>query len=103
MGLKPQFRHDPDANALYIRFIEAPVARTIEVEELIYLDIDEQGATIGIEFADADDVLPFIQRHHGNVEIWEELVQARPQTPAKSRQTTTPHECVRSRSTRPAG
>lgn len=69
MELRPQFRHDADVNALYIRFAEAPVAQTVEVEELVYMDLDADGQPLGIEFVDADDFLPFIQRHHGNVEL----------------------------------
>jgi uncharacterized protein YuzE len=69
MELRPQFRHDADVNALYIRFAEAPVAQTIELEELVYMDLDAQGRPLGVEFVNADDFLPYIRRHHGNVEL----------------------------------
>jgi uncharacterized protein YuzE len=77
MEIKPQIRHDADANALYIRFTEAPIARTIEFEEFVYVDLDASGQPLGIEFVDADDFLPFLKRHHGTILLESESIRSR--------------------------
>jgi uncharacterized protein YuzE len=69
MEHKPQFRLDPDVNALYIRFSAGEVSRTLELEEFVYVDIDAQGEAVGVEFVNADDFMPFLRRHHGHVDI----------------------------------
>lgn len=64
-----QIRLDPDVNALYIRFSAGKVARTLELETFVYVDIDAQGYPVGLEFANADDFVPFLRRHEGSVDI----------------------------------
>ena len=68
-----QFRHDADVNALYIKILDAPVARTIELETCIYVDLDADDQPLGVEFVNADDFLPFLRRHNGNVDLPENL------------------------------
>jgi uncharacterized protein YuzE len=41
-----QFRFDEDANALYIALHEGKVARTIELADMVYVDVDARG-TVG--------------------------------------------------------
>ena len=41
--------YDKEADALYIRLREGDRARTIEIDEAHYVDVDEQGAALGIE------------------------------------------------------
>ena len=64
------FELDPEVNALYVRFARGEVARTVEIEnDAVYLDVDANGGPLGIEFVDADDVVPFLRRHSGNFDI----------------------------------
>lgn len=68
-----RFELDSEVNALYIYFRdEIPaggVARTIEVEEGVNLDVDAEGLVLGMEFIDADDFPGFIARHGGILEV----------------------------------
>ncbi len=67
-----RFELDREVNALYIYFREIPdggVARTVELEEGVNLDIDEEGRTLGLEFVDAGDFHSFLQNHGGKLDI----------------------------------
>lgn len=63
------FELDPDVNALYVRFGTREVARTLEIEESLFIDVDEDGTPLGMEFVNADDFLPFLRRHAGHIDI----------------------------------
>ena len=54
-----QFRFDEDAHALYIAIRAGEVVRTIEVTDMVYIDVDADGAPLGIEFVSADGVCRF--------------------------------------------
>ncbi len=60
-----RMRYDADVDALYLRLREGEVAATIEVEEMVYLDVDNEGRAVGIEFVSGADFLPFLQRQGG--------------------------------------
>jgi len=60
-----QFRLDQEVNALYIEFREGEVAKTIELAETVYMDVDGQGSALGLEFVNAADFLPFLREHVG--------------------------------------
>jgi uncharacterized protein YuzE len=64
-----QIRLDRDVNALYITLQEGKVARTLELAELVYADIDEQGEPLGLEFVNADDFIPFLRERAGDVDL----------------------------------
>ncbi len=64
-----QLRHDPDVNALYIRVAIGEVARTEQFDADVFVDFDETGRPLGVEFLNADDFVPFLRRHSGNVDI----------------------------------
>jgi uncharacterized protein YuzE len=67
-----RFEYDSEVNALYIYFREIKpggVARTIELEEGVNLDVDPGGLVLGIEFVDADDFPRFIERRGGGLDI----------------------------------
>jgi uncharacterized protein YuzE len=69
-----RFELDSEVNALYIylRDGEIPaggVARTIEVEDGINLDIDSEGFVLGMEFIDADDFPRFLERRNGRLDV----------------------------------
>lgn len=52
---------DPEINALYLSLESGEVARTIEVGNSIYVDIDDAGEILGVEFANAYKLLPFLR------------------------------------------
>ena len=45
--------YDPDADALYIRFADLPVADSEEVSDGVVLDFDAEGKIVGFELLDA--------------------------------------------------
>ncbi len=68
-----QIRLDPDVNALYIEVRAGEVAKTLEVSESVFVDVDEEGTPLGMEFVNADDFIPFLREHAGGVEVPAEL------------------------------
>ena len=64
---------DRDVNALYIELREGTVARTLELAELVYADVDEEGAPLGLEFVNADDLIPFLRERVGDIDIPEPI------------------------------
>jgi uncharacterized protein YuzE len=73
-----QFRFDEEANALYIAIRAGEVERTIEVTDLVYIDVDADGAPLGIEFVSADEFVPFLRRLHALEQSheWRDVVPA---------------------------
>jgi uncharacterized protein YuzE len=49
--------YDPDADALYLRFGEAPVVESEEVRPGMVLDFDAAGRIVAIELLDATEHL----------------------------------------------
>jgi len=45
--------YDPDVDALYVRFADAPVVESEEVSEGVVLDYDADGRIVAIELLDA--------------------------------------------------
>ena len=41
--------YDPEADAAYVRFSEAPVARTHEESDVCIVDLDASGKLVGVE------------------------------------------------------
>jgi uncharacterized protein YuzE len=50
-----RIEYDREVDALYIRLQEKYVARTVEIEEGLNLDLDENGKLIGLEVLDATE------------------------------------------------
>ncbi len=50
-----RIEYDREVDALYLRLQEKYVARTIEIEEGLNLDLDEDGKLIGLEVLDATE------------------------------------------------
>jgi uncharacterized protein YuzE len=48
-----KIEYDKDVDALYVRLQEKYVARTVEIEDGLNLDIDNEGKLIGLEILDA--------------------------------------------------
>lgn len=57
--------YDPDAQALSIRIRDGEVAETVELDQLVYVDIDAEGQPLEIEFVVAAYLPRFIERHGG--------------------------------------
>ena len=68
-----QIRLDRDVNALYIELQEGKIARTLELAESVYADVDEQGTPLGLEFVNADDFIPFLRERVGDSAIPESV------------------------------
>jgi uncharacterized protein YuzE len=60
--------YSPDENLLYLQLQLGVVADTIEIGPDIFVDLDGEGAPLGIEFLDAADFLPFTARHDGRLD-----------------------------------
>ena len=73
-----QFRFDEEANALYIAIRAGDVVRTIEVTDMVYIDVDADGAPLGIEFVSADEFVPFLRRLHALEQShgWRDVIPA---------------------------
>jgi len=50
-----KIEYDREVDALYVRIQEKYVARTLEVDEGINIDFDEEGRLIGLEILDATE------------------------------------------------
>lgn len=50
-----KIEYDRDVDALYIRIQEKNVAKTIEINEGLNIDFDDQGKLIGLEVLDATE------------------------------------------------
>lgn len=73
-----QFRFDEDANALYIALHEGDVAGTIEVTDMVFIDVDASGRPLGVEFVNADEFVPFLRQLQARekAESWLEVIPA---------------------------
>jgi uncharacterized protein YuzE len=60
--MRRDFELDPDVSALYVRFRDGTVARTLSIGQDVFLDVNEQGEPLGIELVNADDFRPLL--HH---------------------------------------
>ena len=49
---------DQQADAIYIKFGSGKVAKTLEIEEDLYVDLDRKGKYLGIEILDASRKIP---------------------------------------------
>lgn len=54
-------QYDRDVDALYVRVRVGRVAETVELRDAVSADLDADGEVLGLEFANADDVLPFLR------------------------------------------
>ena len=53
-----KIEYDREVDALYVRLQEKYVARTVEIEEGLNLDLDDRGKLIGLEILDATERYP---------------------------------------------
>jgi len=45
--------YDPEADALYVRFVDAPIVESEQVSDGLVLDFDADGKIVAFEFLDA--------------------------------------------------
>jgi uncharacterized protein YuzE len=60
-----RIRYDPDADAMYFRLRDGTVDETVEIEQMVYVDLDAGGRPLGVEFVVASDFLAFLARRAG--------------------------------------
>ena len=60
-----RIEYSPTARALYLRLRAGRVAETVEVDEVVNVDLDADGAPLGIEFVHVDAFLAFLERRAG--------------------------------------
>lgn len=53
----PTLTYDAEVRAMYVRFSNHPVSRSIELSETVYVDLDEDGEPIGFEILEAQSAL----------------------------------------------
>ncbi|WP_018686357.1 DUF2283 domain-containing protein [Actinokineospora enzanensis] len=79
---------DQEAGAAYLQFSAAAVARSVEFNDSIVVDLDEHGVTVGIEILDLDASVPLdelVVKYHIRSESLAVLLQAmRSSTPART-------------------
>jgi len=64
-----RIEYSPTAGALYLRLQSGTVAKTVEIEEMVYVDVDANGQPLGVEFVDAEGFFPFLERHAGALDV----------------------------------
>lgn len=60
---------DDEAEAAYLRLGPSPVARTVEFNDVIWVDLDEHDVVVGVELLDLGRSVPLDElaaRHHIN-------------------------------------
>jgi uncharacterized protein YuzE len=61
-----RIEYDREARAVYLYVAEGEHARTVEVEPLkIYVDVDAENRTLGVEFLSWDAFQRYIDEHGG--------------------------------------
>lgn len=61
-----QIEYDQEANAVYLSVFEGVHDHTVEVEPMkIYVDVDAEGRTMGIEFLSLESFERYIEAHGG--------------------------------------
>lgn len=72
-----RFKLDTEVNALYIylrgEIPDGGVARTIEIQDGVNLDVDSEGYILGLEFIEASDFPDFLKRRDGSMDIPERI------------------------------
>lgn len=58
-----RFEFDSEADALYIKINDGQVERTIELDEGVYVDLDNEDRPLGLEFIALTAFDEWIKRH----------------------------------------
>ncbi len=60
---------DHETDALYLWLRHGTVARTVELTDGVYLDLDRSGLVLGTEFLSVHDFAEIVGEHDGLLEI----------------------------------
>ncbi len=61
-----RIEYDREARAIYVALADGVHARTVEVQPLkVYVDIDAEGRTLGIEFLSLTSFEQYMEEHGG--------------------------------------
>lgn len=64
--MQMRIEYDREVNAVYVYVNEGDHARTVEIEPMrIYVDVDSEGRTLGVEFLSWDIFQGYIADHGG--------------------------------------
>lgn len=58
-----RMEYSPAGRILYVQLASGDVAESVEIDELVVVDLDASGNPLGVEFVIADDLFPFLERH----------------------------------------
>lgn len=70
-----RIEYSPTAGALYLRLQAGTVAKTVEIEEFVDVDVDASGQPLGVEFVVAEEFDPFLERHAGALDVPGDLAE----------------------------
>lgn len=70
-----RIEYSPTAGALYLRLQAGTVAKTVEIEEFVDVDVDASGQPLGVEFVVAEEFYPFLERHAGALDVPGDLAE----------------------------
>ncbi len=71
-----RFEYDKDAGAMYVYLREIPDGAAVHTEELepgVYLDADEEGRVLGVEFLDMTFFWKHMERNDGRLTVPEHV------------------------------
>lgn len=67
-----RFEFDPGGGAIYVRIRDGEIAETLEMAEPgfgAYLDIDQEGNVLGVEFLSFEEFVELTARSEGKLEV----------------------------------
>jgi uncharacterized protein YuzE len=53
----PTLTYDPDVRAMYVRLSDRAVAKSVELSDTVYVDLDSDGEPVGFEILEAQSSL----------------------------------------------
>lgn len=53
----PTLTYDPEVRAMYVKFTDHPISRSIELSDTVYVDLDQDGEPVGFEILEAQGAL----------------------------------------------
>ena len=73
----PTLFFDSEVKALYVRFSDHAAARSVELSETVYIDVDDQGEPVSFEILEANGaLLDLLQSVSGDAPLAELLAKA---------------------------
>ena len=66
----PTLSFDSEVRALYLRFTDRPGARSVDLSETVYIDVDDRGEPVGFEILEAHgSLLDVLQTNSGDAPL----------------------------------